>query len=129
MDIPETDHAHLKKLGIDYEVVEDAGMICVILHNFNLPPGLSSESVDILFRFPALYPEAAPDMWWVSPSLLTAGGQVIAATQQIENYLGRSWQRWSRHLEAGMWSPGIDGIAAWMSLLRRELKSAAGVAA
>lgn len=50
---------------------------------------------------------------------------LIAATQYVESHLGRQWQRWSRHLAPGVWKSGIDSLESNLSLVNRELRSAA----
>ena len=49
-------------------------------------------------------------------------GKRIPATDVIEHHLGRSWQRWSRHLAAGQWRSGVDGLENFLALVRRELE-------
>ncbi len=129
MDLPTAEHEQLQAEGIAYRVFEDAGMLCVLLTAFPLPIGLSEPSADVLFRLAPLYPDAAPDMWWVSPALTTSSGAVIPGAEVTENHCGRSWQRWSRHLEPAMWRPGVDGLHTFVALLRNELTKAAGSAA
>lgn len=81
-------------------------------------------------RLSASYPDTPPDMWWLIPHL-NAAGQTIPATEVLEVHDGRTWQRWSRHLDGGIWKSGIDGLESYVRLLRTELSSAAvmGVAA
>jgi hypothetical protein len=97
-------------------------MTCVVLPSFVLPPGLDREYSDLLIRFSAGYPDVPPDMWWFDPPLRRADGKPIPATEVIEQHLGRSWQRWSRHLTAGQWLSGVDGIQTFLALIRRELE-------
>ena len=127
MILPPEDQAFLADEGISALVSEEAGMLCVILPAFALPDGLNAAHVDVLFRLAPTYPDTAPDMWWVSPALTTREGAVIPATELTENHVGRSWQRWSRHLDAGAWKSGIDGLESYVALLREELDRAAGV--
>jgi hypothetical protein len=100
-------------------------MTCVVVRDFCLPPGLNRAQADLLLRFSAGYPDIAPDMWWFSPPLQRAAGEPIPATEVIENHLGRSWQRWSRHLPAGQWRSGTDGLESFLALIRGELERSA----
>ncbi|MGW9205715.1 E2/UBC family protein [Embleya sp. NPDC055664] len=129
MDLPPEDHSFLRREGFDYEVFEDGGMLCVQLTNVDLPQGLSAGNADVLVRLAPLYPDVPPDMWWVSPALITAQGAVIPATEVQETFRGGTWQRWSRHLPPGAWLAGIDGFESYFSLIRAELHTAAGGAA
>ncbi|MFC7968763.1 E2/UBC family protein [Streptomyces cinereoruber] len=128
MDLPPEDHAALRDEGLDYEVFEDNGMLCVQLNDFPLPEGLNATKADILLRLQALHPDVPPDMWWTSPALTTAMGGTIPATELHETYRGRSWQRWSRHLPPSAWQAGTDSLKSYITLLRIELSSAGAAA-
>lgn len=45
------------------------------------------------------------------------------ATELTETYLGRSWQRWSRHIGNG-WRPGIDDLRSYLAYITTCLRSA-----
>jgi len=49
----------------------------------------------------------------------------IPGTETREIHLGRSWQRWSRHIQ-GQWRPGIDNLATYLAYVRRCLDRAGG---
>jgi hypothetical protein len=115
MPLPDADARYLIERGIP--------------HVFNSDGGLTSASADILLRFPTGYPDVAMDMWWVDPGLRRADGAEIPATQVIEQYLGRTWQRWSRHFTPGQWQSGVDGLESYLALMRTEFEIAAGVRA
>ncbi|WP_052689163.1 E2/UBC family protein [Williamsia herbipolensis] len=126
MKLPAVDARFLNDSGISYRTFDDgSGMLSVELLDLPLPQGLSSESANVLFRLSANYPDAQPDMWWLIPHLTTATGGVIAATEIQETFDGRVWQRWSRHLDAGAWRPGVDSLESYVRLLRNELSTAA----
>lgn len=126
MKLPEIDHAFLERLGVKYRVFDDGtGMLNVELNDFPLPHGLNASTASVLLRLPVSYPDTPPDMWWIVPHLTAVGGGVIPATEVVETYDGRSWQRWSRHLEPASWRSGIDGLESYVRLLRTELTSAA----
>lgn len=125
MKLPAVDARFLNDSGISYRTFDDgSGMLSVELLDLPLPQGLSSESANVLFRLSANYPDAQPDMWWLIPHLTTATGGVIAATEIQETFDGRVWQRWSRHLDAGAWRPGVDSLESYVRLLRNELSTA-----
>lgn len=100
-------------------------MTCLLFRNFPLPKGYDSKNADLLLRLSAGYPDLPPDMWWFDPPVNRTDGQPIPQTNVIELYLGRNWQRWSRHLDATHWRAGIDGIENFLALLRRELERCA----
>jgi hypothetical protein len=127
--LPPLDQAYLGALSPAHAVSIEGGMTCVVIPSFSLPAGFTSASADLLLRLPAGYPDLQPDMWWFCPLVQRINGQPIEATQLMENYLGRTWQRWSRHLNAGQWRPGLDSIESYLALVRRELRRASGLLA
>jgi Prokaryotic E2 family E len=123
--LPAIDQEYLERAGIPFRVFEEGGMLNVELVDFALPAGLNSTTASVLFRLSPNYPDSPPDMWWVIPHLTSVARGTIEATGNIETYDGRSWQRWSRHLEPGAWKSGIDSLESYIRLLRTELASAA----
>ncbi len=122
--LPSTDVTYLSERGANHTVTAKANMTCVVLRDFSLPSGFSRSKSDLLLRFSAGYPDVPPDMWWFDPPIQRADSRPIPATQVIEHHLGRSWQRWSRHLGPGQWRAGIDGVESYLALIRRELERA-----
>lgn len=123
-----TDQAVLDELGCPYDVGTDGAFLTVLLAGFPLPPGLQPQRSDLLLRLPPGFPDAAPDMFWLDPAAVGPNGVAIAGTESREAYLGRTWQRWSRHI-AGQWRPGIDNLGTYLAYIRRCLDQAAGRAA
>lgn len=96
-------------------------MLCVVLPGFELPAGYDRAHSDLLIRLNPGYPDVPPDMWWFEPAIRRADGKPIEATEHHETYLGRSWQRWSRHFNGGQWRSGLDTLESFIALIRREL--------
>lgn len=128
--LPPNDAEYLVGREIDHTVTAESNMTCVVLRSFVLPPGLDRPNADLLVRLHPGYPDVPPDMWWFDPPVRRADGRSIPATDAFEQYLGRRWQRWSRHLSGDQWRSGIDGLESFLALIRKELsKSAAAIAA
>jgi hypothetical protein len=125
MPLLPADEAFLDERGHPYQVVEEGGMTCVIFPDLPLPTGLDHSSASLLLRLPAGFPDVPPDMWWIDPGVRKADGAVIQGTEAVEAHVGRRWQRWSRHLQAGQWKSGIDGLESYVALVHRELQRAA----
>lgn len=123
--LPVEDNAWIRDQFPDSGHVVENGMLCVTLPDFPLPAGLNANCADLLLRLPPGYPDAAPDMWWFDPAVLRADGEEIAQTQVEETHVGRTWQRWSRHLQADQWRPGIDSLESFVALVHSELLAAA----
>lgn len=122
--LPE-DAQYLVERAIAHEVIEENGMTCLLLREWELPSGLDQAKADVLIRLAPGYPDIAPDMWWMDPSVRTASGAVIPSTDSTEVHLGRQWQRWSRHFSAGQWQPGIDRLESYLSLIVNEFRRVA----
>lgn len=126
--LPAHDAEHLKRFpGSTVSVT--GGMLCVLIPDFALPPGLNRSAADLLLRLAPAYPDVPPDMWWFDPEIRRKDGAEIPATQVKESHLGRQWQRWSRHFNPGQWKSGVDSLESLLALVRMELLKAAAVQA
>jgi hypothetical protein len=119
--LPDSDITYLNERGITYQLASEANMTCVTIPAWPLPAGYNRTDADLLLRLSAGYPDIPPDMWWFDPAVTLSNGQMIQATELTEPYLGRIWQRWSRHFNAGQWQSGIDGLESYLALIRAEL--------
>jgi hypothetical protein len=88
---------------------EGGGWSFLVISGYKLPAGFQPNSVDLLVKLPPGFPDAAPDMFWISPPVRTAGGGQPRATSS-ERLLGKDWQRFSWHLAAGAWKPGVSSL-------------------
>jgi hypothetical protein len=80
--------------------------------------------VDLLLRLPQGFPDVPPDMWWMTPAVTYAAtGAEPPLANVREQYLGREWQRWSRHLSDGQWRPGRDSLRTFLRIIRTDLES------
>jgi hypothetical protein len=121
------DQEHLEALGLPFQVSQEGGMICVVIENWPLPPGYQPDAVNLLLRLPPGFPDAQPDMYWCDPPVsIVATGSYPQAANQMEQYLGRTWQRFSRHLAPGAWQVGRDDLASYLALIREGLAREAG---
>lgn len=123
--LPPVDQDYLQARAPGHTVSLDGGMISIVIRSFPLPSGFTIAAADLLLRLSPGYPDVAPDMWWFEPAVRRTDGQDIAATQSQEVYLGRTWQRWSRHFKPGQWRSGIDSLESYLALVRKELDAAA----
>ena len=120
--LAERDLAYLSSKGLDFEAVLESNMIAVVIKGFELPRGYEPRVVALLLRLPLQFPEAAPDMFWTDPVVSYVGGGVPPASELRETYVGRSWQRWSRHFGRSQWRPGVDDLRSYVRLIRSTLE-------
>jgi hypothetical protein len=122
MSLPQADVVCLSERGLEYSVSSEANMTCVLFPGYKLPIGYDRAASDLLLRLQPGFPDVPPDMWWFSPAIRLADGRTVQATDVIERHLGKDWQRWSRHFNAGQWRSGIDSLESFLALIRRELE-------
>ena len=122
MKLPQFDINYLSERGVDHEITSESSMICVMMPEWLLPSGFDRDVADLLIRLNSGYPDVPPDMWWFSPSVHLENGQALPATDVMERYLGRDWQRWSRHFNNGQWLSGIDGLESFLALIRQDME-------
>ena len=124
--LPPTDTSFLAERGIAHSIHVDGGMTCVIFPGWRVPVGYRQSETDLLLRLAPGYPDLPPDMWWCEPALVLLDGTAPEATQVTESYLGRNWQRWSRHfMQPGQWKPGVDGLQSYLARVRAEMTRSA----
>jgi E2/UBC family protein E len=124
--LPSEDIEWLESTGRPYELVNENGVMRVVLHQFPVPPGYSSPLVEVCVRIESGYPDSQLDMAYFFPALSRLDGQPIGATSG-ETFHGKTWQRWSRHrTPANPWRPGIDNLGSHCELIAdwidRELR-------
>jgi hypothetical protein len=125
--LPARDVAYLTTAGLRYDVVVDGGFLCLILPDYRLPVGYTAPSTDLLIRLPPGFPDAAPDMWWCSPPIRVAATDSYPfASEVMEPMLGRTWQRFSRHVPPGAWQPGRHSLGTFLLLIRSDLERSVG---
>lgn len=123
MSLPEFDEEFLNEQGYDWTLHADPGTgAFLVIRKFDVAGGgFTPPATDLMIRIPAQYPMAQLDMWYCDPPI-TLGGQPARNTECVETFLGRSWQRFSRHLPSGSWRPGIDNLRSFMRFIRQELQ-------
>jgi hypothetical protein len=128
MTLPQSDVVYLNERGVAHEIAAESNMTCIVMPEWPLPRGFDRDVSDLLIRLSPGYPDVPPDMWWFSPAVHRDDGRKLPATDVEETYLGRRWQRWSRHFNSGQWQSGIDGLESFFALIRQDLeRSVAGV--
>jgi hypothetical protein len=111
------DASHLQGAGIDATQAtihpQQGGWSFLVIAAYVLPEGFEPRAVDLLIKLPPGFPDAQPDMFWVYPTVKTARG-VLPRSTCMEHLLGKEWQRFSWHLTAGAWRPGVSTLRDFM---------------
>jgi hypothetical protein len=92
------------------ELPQPDGWTYLIYREFQLPAEFRPDRVDLLVKLPPTFPDAAPDMFWVSPHVTVGATHASPRGTSTETVLGASWQRFSWHLAAGAWRAGVSTL-------------------
>lgn len=126
MELPARDVKFLSERGFTWELIPDPqGAACLVVKGFGVAAGgFAPSTTDLMIRIPPQYPITPLDMWYCDPPIrLATSGQFAHASEVMENHIGRTWQRFSRHLNGG-WRAGIDCLRSYFALIHRELQGA-----
>jgi len=99
---------------------QQGGWSFLVISHYPLPAGFRPATVDLLIKLPPGFPDGQPDMFWVYPTVKTANGSLPRATC-IESLLDKQWQRFSWHLAAGAWQPGVSTLRDFMRCISGRL--------
>lgn len=89
------------------------GWSLLVISDYELPRGYQPDRVRLLLKLPPAFPDAAPDMFWVSPAVRAPNGGLPRAASG-EHLLGQEWQRFSWHLAPGAWQPGVSTLRDYL---------------
>lgn len=121
--LPKADLRYLEEHGIAFEEVSDGERKGIVFKGCALPETLDAAAADILVILPSSYSDAGPDMFHTDPWVkLRASGKYPEAADQAVDFVGRRWQRWSRHNNE--WRAGVDGIWTMLRRIDAALKGA-----
>jgi hypothetical protein len=121
MSLLEEDEEFLNTKGYRYEATAENSVLNLVIKDFVLPMTYSPNTVDLLIRIPPGYTQGNPDMFWTDPYVRKADGAEPQCASVKETYLGRTWQRWSRHWSAP-WRPGTDGLQTFLAATINEFE-------
>ncbi len=126
MFMPEFDREYLIEKGYRHEEVVDSANKGLIIKDWILPDAkFTVERSDLLILVPDSYPDVPPDMFYFYPALcLKSTNRFPRATESFQPFNNVQWQRWSRHLGAGVWRRGIDGMHTYLKRVDEALRAA-----
>ena len=99
------------------KIAEGNGKFGLLIENFSIPGGYTTEVSTLMLLIPSGYPGAALDMFCFDPPLEKSNGSSMG-TLVSETHFSRSWQRWSRHYT---WQPGVDSIVTHIEYVKNQL--------
>jgi hypothetical protein len=107
---PAADYGDEQRYREAVELPQPDGWTFVIYRDFRIPSEFQPDRVDMLVKLPPTFPDAAPDMFWVSPHVTVGSGGTSPRGTSSETVLGASWQRFSWHLASGTWRSGVSTL-------------------
>lgn len=123
MRLPEDDESYLNEKGFGWDVYADANGGFLVVRDYALDPErYQPDRADLMIRIPSQYPLAQLDMFYVAPEVRLKIGGYPQNADIFEEFLGKRWQRFSRHL-AQPWRVGIDGLPMFLALVHNELQA------
>lgn len=118
-----SDEQYLNERDLAWSAHREGDMTNLVIEGWPVPDGLEPDTTTLLIRLPAGFNIAAPDMFWCDPPLATTNATAPAATQVRNQFQGRTWQRWSRHIGPA-WRPGIDNVASYLGYITQAMTQA-----
>lgn len=116
MSIPPQLESDLTKLRERFEISTDlqGNRILVVLRKYPVPSAIWTQAeVDLLIITDIAYPNSRIDMFWVYPKIfLREGNKIPDGANSDEVMLGKTWQRFSWHVQA--WNPAHDNIISYL---------------
>ena len=116
--LPEQDAEYLAAKWIRAEVIKNGNETLIIFPDYDFPEAYQPRQPSLLIIVPAGYPNAKLDMFWTHPDVKRADGKWPTSSEHHQDYQGKSWQRWSRHIN---WRSGIDNLRTFMTSVQREI--------
>jgi len=105
----------LRLQGYNISVTEDSSWVSVVFHDYPVSTGFSKNKTNLLVRAQQSYPNSNLDMFWTDVDLVLADGRVPTSADQLENYNGQQWRRFSWHPKS--WNPGRDNLCTFLEFI------------
>jgi hypothetical protein len=123
----EADERFLDGLGLWWETVIDAKRRWLLMHEYPVPAGFTTERTLLALEIPLTYPSAQIDMFYSRPPLALKSGRAIDRTQVSAVITGLAFNGWSRHRGAqSPWNPESDNVATHLALVESAMAKEVG---
>lgn len=133
-DLPEDDEEFLQRKALKHERHVDGQTRGIIFPAFKFNGNLwqrngngelvRREDCDVLILLPAGYATTKLDSFYTAPHLKRPDGNDPVNATGTQQFFGRTWHFWSRHMKENEWRPGIDGLSTYLPGVLRELGAA-----
>jgi hypothetical protein len=118
----EIDENYLDLLGMRWETIIEADRRWLLLHDYPLPDGYTTERTKLALEIPSTYPAAQIYGFYAYPPLALVSGRVIPSTQLRGTLLGVEFHGWSRNRgPAAPWNASSDNVSTQLALVDAAL--------
>lgn len=116
--LPVQDEEFLVAQGYDWQAVAENGKQWLLISDFPLPSGYTTDRATVAVAIPPGYPDTQLDMAWFNPPVLRRDGRRIGQTQLTKTIASRAFQGWSRHrTRQNPWRPSVDCLSSHLGLV------------
>jgi hypothetical protein len=115
------DMAHLDRLGLRWETVEEAQRRWMVIHQYPVPAGYTVTHTQLALEIPSTYPGAQIYGFYAHPPLALLARCAIENTQLRGTIFGREFHGWSRNRGAIAWDPLNDCVLTQLALVDAAL--------
>lgn len=124
----DADETYLQLLGQAWETVIDANRRWLLIRDYPLPGGYTTDRTTLALEIPNTYPSAQIDMFYTYPPASLASGRAIDRTQVRAVIGGCEYHGWSRHRgPASPWNPATDNVVTHLALVESALAKEVGL--
>jgi len=121
------DERFLDGLGLWWETIVDQKRRWLLIHDYPVPAGFTTERIQLALDIPLTYPSAQIDMFHSRPPLALKSGRAIDRTQVSAVIQGLAFNGWSRHRGAlSTWNPDTDNVATHLALVESAMVKETG---
>lgn len=125
-DLLDTDHAHLARLGLRWETVEQLERRWLLIHDYPLPNGYSVTHTLLALEIPPTYPGAQIYGFYAYPPLALSSGRTIDNTQMRGTIDQHEFHGWSRNRGSLAWNSATDNVSTQLMLVEAALAKEVG---
>lgn len=120
-EVLDVDQAHLKRLGLRWETIEEGGRRWLVIYNYPVPAGYTVQVTTLALEVPPTYPGAQIYGFYAYPPLALAAGRAIPSTQLRGIIHNKEFHGWSRNRGSQDWNVARDNVVTQLALVEAAL--------
>jgi len=120
------DEAHLDRLGLRWETVNEGQRRFLLIHNYAIMAGYNVDRVVLALEIPPDYPGAAIYGLFTYPPLKLTSGRQIPNPRPDSEIRGQIYSGWSRYRVPIQWNADVDNVVTQLALVELALAKEVG---